>query len=224
MRNKKNYPANLLNALHLNDLLGTDIDYENLTEDQIKGANYILALLTEREEIVLNYYYKSFMSRKWIAERCHLTENRVRQIICKALKKLQVKELLQYAAEGFDSHRRRMEEQLRAEESKFCMARGIADRTHLLYQEIERLNLPVKIERALQRGDVRTVRELLITICAARHIRQLGEGSIRYVRELLEKENLMPENFKESAMPVIPRLDLEAIIFQKLNSCENHLE
>ncbi len=76
MRNKKNYPANLLNALHLNDLLGTDIDYENLTEDQIKGANYILALLTEREEIVLDHYYKSFMSRKWIAERYHLTEKK----------------------------------------------------------------------------------------------------------------------------------------------------
>ncbi len=125
MRNEKNYPARLLNALRLNDLLGTDIDYENLTEDQIKGADYILSLLTEREKIVLDLYYKSAMSRKWIAERYNLSEKRVRQIIDEALKKLQIKELLLYAAEGFDSHKRRMEEQLRTEESKFCMARGI---------------------------------------------------------------------------------------------------
>ncbi len=117
-----------------------------------------------------------------------------------------------------------MEEQLRTEESKFCTTRGIADRTHLFYQEVERLDLPVRIKRVLRREDVRSVRELLIAICAERRIYQLGEISLRVIREILEKENLMPENFKESAMPVIPRLDLEAIIFKKLNSCENHLE
>ncbi len=224
MRNKKNYPANLLNALHLNDLLGTDVDYENLTEDQIKGADYILSMLTERERIVLDHYYKSAVSRKWIAERYHLTKKRVRQIIYAALKKLQIRELLLYAAEGFDFHRRRMEEQLRAEESRFCKTRGIMDRTHLFYQEIERLNLPVKIERALQRGNVRTVRELLITICAARRVYQLGEGSIRVVSEILKRENLMPEDFQESEIPVIPQIDMEAIIFQRINLCENGRE
>ncbi len=68
MRKKNNYPANLLNALRLNDLLGTDIDYENLTEDQIKGADYILALLTEREEIVLDHYY-NFLRVKSLCAR-----------------------------------------------------------------------------------------------------------------------------------------------------------
>ncbi len=232
MRNRKdyqNYPANFLRALHLSELLATDIDYENLTEDQVKGADYLirLPLLTDREGIVLHRYYNSAMTAKDIAERCNLgqiNEDRVRQITKKALKKLQIKELLLYAAEGFDSHRRRMEELLEAEETAFCAARGITDRTHIYYQGLEGLNLPANIDRMMSRANVQTVRDLLMVICSGRRVRGFGALSEAAVREILTRKNLLPENFKRPAWPPVPQLDLEAMIFRELNSYGNESE
>ncbi len=228
MRNRKtdqSYPANFLQALHLNELLGTEIDYEVLTEDQKKGVNYLIrSRLTDREGIILDCYYNSTMTGKDIAERYNFRENRVRQIIQEALKKLQVKELLLYAADGFEAHKKRMEEQLKAEEAAFCAARGITDQTHIYYQGIERLNLSIRIYHMMSRAGVQTVRDLLMVICSGRHVRNFGELSEAAVREILTGENLLPENFKRPAWPRVPQLDLEAMIFQELNSYGNGRE
>lgn len=221
MGKRKNYPANLLDALHFNETLGTNIEYEKLTADQLRGVEYIFSRLTERERLVLSDYYKEGMSRKAISEQYQIGENLIRRIIEKALRKLRAREWLSYVGNGYEANTKYLEEQLRTEEFQYCLARGITDRTHIYYQGIECLNLPTKIYNPLKRANIRTVRDLLIFVCSARHIRNLGDVSMALVNVILEKENLLPEDYKKVDMGCIPQLDLELSIFQKLNSREH---
>ena len=39
----KEYPANLLEAMKVNEIMGSDLDYENLSEDQMQGLTYALS-------------------------------------------------------------------------------------------------------------------------------------------------------------------------------------
>jgi len=212
MKNRKeyqSYPANFLQAMHLNELLGTNIDYENLTEDQVKGANFIFSKLSDWNRAKLEDYCKN------------ACDSFVRRNVRKALKELQIKELLLYAAEGFDAHVNCMREMLKAEETAFCATRGITDRTHIYYQGIERLNLPIRIYHMMSLAGVQTVRDLLMVICSGQSVRNVGALSEAVVREILVKENLLPENFERPAWPRVPSLDLEAMIFQNLNAYGN---
>lgn len=221
MGKRKNYPVNLLDALYLNEMLGTNIEYEKLTADQLRGVEYILSRLTEREQLVLSHYYKEKMSRKAISEQYQLSENLIRSIIAKALKKIRVKEWLSYVGNGYEDNKKYLEEQLRTEEFQYCLAREITDRKHIYYQKIECLNLPTKTYNPLKRANIQTVRDLLIFVCSARHIRNLGDVSMALVNVILEKENLLPKGYEKEDKGCIPQLDLELSIFQKLNSCEH---
>lgn len=217
----KNYPANLLEALRLPDLLGVNMNYENLTADQMEGVNYVLSHLTERERIVLDHYYREGMTQAAIAEQYQgITENRVRGMINRALKKMHVKEWLLYAANGYEANRERLKRQFAAAEARYCAERGIANPAHIYYQGIKSLKLPPRMEKALTRSGFRTVRELLVFVCSprSRYVRNFGTLSLDFARKILERENLLPENFKMSATPCIPQLDLEASVFQQINA------
>lgn len=220
MGKKKRYPANLLEALRPIDLPGLELDYENLTADQMQGVDYILSQLTERESIILDCYYKKGMSRKEIADHFYLTEKRVRQLTREALDKIRAAEWFMYAVNGYEDNQKRLEEQCGTEENRFCAARGITDRTHIYYQEIECLNLPVRPYHSMKRAGIRTVRDALLFICSGQNIRGFGELSAESVRAALVKENLLPKGFKKRAAPNIPRLELEADIFRSLNACD----
>ena len=63
-RRKRLYPANLLTELSLNEEMGTNIDYENLSADQLEGLNYVLSCLTERNQILIREYYENYKSRR----------------------------------------------------------------------------------------------------------------------------------------------------------------
>lgn len=219
MGKRKNYPANLLDRVHLNELCGSNIDYGNLTEDQLKGVEYILSRLTERERVVLKLYYHEGMSRKAIAEEHALCEERIRQITEKALKKLSVKEWLSFVTYGYESNLSRLEKLIGSEEELFCLTIGIAEKDHIYYQDIEALKLPVKVYGPLKRANIQTVRELLIFTCSSRHIRNLGDVSMALLRAILEKEHLfLPGCDWSSCDQSLPRQELELQVFQKLNN------
>ena len=77
MANKKSYPANLLDALRVNREAQSNIKYDDLTDDQMKGLEYVLSALSEREQIVIHHFYVEGMTRKAIAEKYNLTEYRI---------------------------------------------------------------------------------------------------------------------------------------------------
>ena len=87
------------------------------------------------------------------------------------------------------------------------------------YQGLEALHLPTKCYNPLSRNDVKTVREVLIFLCSSARIRNFGALSRTALREQLVRESLLPAGV---ALPCCnaetPRLDLEAEVFQALNT------
>ena len=137
-KRKRLYPENLLMELSLSLETGIDIDYENLTDDQLIGLEYVLSLLTERSQALIHEYYKNNKSRKQIAEQYHLTENRVRQCIGHVLRDLSKnKEMFFYIAKGYQANVQYLTEQLNNEEVFYKKQRGICSNDeHIFYQEI----------------------------------------------------------------------------------------
>lgn len=73
---KKQYPANLLKAIRLNEICGAAIDYDALNADQQGGLANLLAQLTEQERFVLDKYYCEGISMKALADQYQVNQNR----------------------------------------------------------------------------------------------------------------------------------------------------
>ena len=221
-RRKRLYPANLLTELSLNEEMGTNIDYENLSADQLEGLNYVLSCLTERNRLLIREYYENYKSRRQIAEQYHLTENRERQCISRALGDLNGnRQMFAYITKGYCANVEYLTHQLAEEETIYRQRRGICGSEHLFYQDIYELSFPTRIYRALKINQIHTVRELLIRTCAGCRIRNLGDISKAQILEKLTMENLLPVHFEIEPLPAsLPQLNGEAEIFRKLNSCD----
>lgn len=81
------YPENLLNAIGLDLVFGTD-KYTPLNSDQLKGLEYALETLHEREQDIVKCRYEQHNKISHVAEQHGITGNRVRQILDKCLRKL----------------------------------------------------------------------------------------------------------------------------------------
>lgn len=79
------YPYNLLNAIVQYSPKDTP---PNMTDDRIRGLQYAMSTLDSREYEVLMYRYNSKMTLGAIGEIYGLSVERMRQIECKALRKL----------------------------------------------------------------------------------------------------------------------------------------
>lgn len=74
-----------------------------MTEDQIKGLNYVLVnKLTERETHCLLEYYQEERSLSDIGKMFNVTPERIRQIIRKAIRKLRSPMMSRYILNGYD--------------------------------------------------------------------------------------------------------------------------
>lgn len=219
-RRKRLYPMNLLTELSLNQEMETNIDYENLTADQLAGLNFVLSCLSERNRILIHEYYENYKSRHQIAEQYHLTENRVRQCIAHALRTLnRNRRMFAYIINGYHANVMYLTRQLNEEETIYKQKRESCGSEHLLYQDIYELSFPTRIYRALKINQIHTVRELLIQTCAGCRIRNLGDISKTQIREKLIVEKLLPVHLEVESLPdSLPQLDIEAEIFRKLNS------
>ena len=149
-RRKRLYPMNLLTELSLNQEMETNIDYENLTADQLAGLNFVLSCLSERKRILIHEYYENYKSRHRIAEQYHLTENRVRQCIAHALRTLnRNRRMFAYIINGYHANVMYLTRQLNEEETIYKQKRESCGSEHLLYQDIYELSFPTRIYRAL---------------------------------------------------------------------------
>lgn len=158
------YPANLLAAMKVNEIMGSDLDYENLSENQMQGLTFALSALTEREMIVLTENYKDKMTVKAIANMHYLTESRVKGIKRDALKKIGNASYLWFIVLGYKVRYESLERMCRSEEDKYCSRYGITGGGHLFYQNISELNLPCRVYNCLEKSGIKTVRDLILFI------------------------------------------------------------
>lgn len=92
---RADYPLNLLRDIPVGQIL---------SDDQMKGLEYALKQLTEREQIVLEYRYVRGMSYSKIGVEFALTGSRIQQIVRRALRKLSSPAITAYIREGFATH------------------------------------------------------------------------------------------------------------------------
>lgn len=219
---KLNYPANLLQAIHLNEKLGTDLDYEDFTADQKRGLEYYLSVLTPREQSIIEHYYKNHEARKVVALGFQITEQRVTQIINHALKKLTSDYWLRYAAQGFENRTAGLQLLIEKQEQEYCNKHCITDGAHLYYQPVENLHCSARVKHSMKNAGIKTVRELLILLQSnptPYRIRNFGAISRQEVTEKLIKEHLL----SSETMPLtlkcsMPMQDFTYFAFCKLNN------
>lgn len=126
----------------------------------MKGLEYVLGQLTEREQMVLEYRYVKGMSYSEIGTAFELTGSRIQQIINWALRKLRHPARTAYIREGFAAYEASILEHIRmAMEKK--EGRLLAASDKILEQDIEILQLFIRPYNCLKRHGIGTLHELL---------------------------------------------------------------
>lgn len=171
IKEKKEYPKNLLSQVFVNRLL-TD-----LPDDVALVLEYIIQkTLTEREGRVLDMRYKRYMTMAAIGEEYGLRAERIRQIEAKAVRKLRHPSRSRYilmGMEGYINYLRDTEVDERLREYKkeiVTLEKKIAELTDTEYEEeknelenapLAELDLSVRTFNILYRAGYSTVKELL---------------------------------------------------------------
>lgn len=148
---RADYPLNLLRDIPVGQIL---------SDDQMKGLEYTLEQLTEREQVVLECRYVKGMSYSQIGMGFALTGSRIQQIVRRALRKLSRPAIAAYITVGFAAHEASILENVRmAMEKKRSRLLAVEDK--ILEQDIEILQLPIRPYNCLKRHGIDTVQELL---------------------------------------------------------------
>ena len=209
MIKKKNYPANLLEYVKFNEIYGFHIDYENLTDDQFRGLEYILDnVMSERSRLLLDLRYRQCMTYKEIAAECNLTENRIHQIFRKIHHKLEnLGGWAVYVPNGLEGYTEYLENFLLYAEGLFCGERKIENRDHIYYQDLDQLGLTTYASHSFKRAGIQTVRDLLINLSLDRKVRGVGSKTMQMVYDVLKAEKLISEDFKPQKQHFSSELD-----------------
>lgn len=97
------YPYNLLD-----DIFGKTFDHV-LSEDEANGLNYCLRTLSEREQTIIGLRYEKEMTLQQTGKELNVTQERIRQIQAKALRKLKNPIRLNYILYGEQGNLRKKE-------------------------------------------------------------------------------------------------------------------
>lgn len=185
------WPYNLLDEIFQ--------DPENariITRDQEDGLEKALETLTDREWTCVIAYFKDGKSLDEIAADSHVSKERIRQIICKAVRKLRHpsrKRCIQCGPEETRLNERaaaldEREARLAAAEAEMEKSGGqaalesvkltAADR--LESTPIDRLGLTVRSYNCLARAGYKTAKDALAALKSEEKVRNLGLKSIKY--------------------------------------------
>ena len=96
------YPESLISSIE-REMKNEDFVYTDLTDDQMKGLEYVLEWLDERDRRMLLMRYKDHMTYGQIAEVFGVSSQRVSQILFHALMELLYPYRRLYYTEGFDA-------------------------------------------------------------------------------------------------------------------------
>ena len=162
LSNQLPWPESIITEIGLKDVFGVD-EYATLSEDQLKGLDYALRLITPKEREVLFLRYKEHLSLRQIGKHYERCVERIRQINNKAIRKLRHPSRLKYYRDGFQNSQR-----IEREHAEILKAQVAAIRKENKAQAIESLkglyieemNLSVRAYNCLSRAGIREISEL----------------------------------------------------------------
>lgn len=153
------YPDNLLEAIGIFEIIGTDEAHYQLTEDQVSGLDYVISLMRKRDQVALLCRYEDKLTYKEIGERLCITGTRAQQIIQRILRKMQDPSRCQYIIKGYEVHTQEIRKQQnliakRKYEDVFGKNENIRD------MDIKIFQFPIRIWNVLNRNGIHTIGEL----------------------------------------------------------------
>lgn len=99
------------------DIFGIDIGNDT---DKIKGFNYALMQLSEREREAIEYKYEKGYTLDRIGGMFNVSRERVRQIIAKGCLKIRHRKLADYIVVGYEKTQKAMQEAVEKERKEFA--------------------------------------------------------------------------------------------------------
>ena len=156
MSNKKKipYPRNLIADAYeyCTDEQIVSMIQDGMTEDQIKGVEYVLDDIGGRYTEMLRMYYKDGMTLQAIGDVNGLTRERIRSIIQVGLRKVRNPMRFAYIKEGYDRRTARLAEM----EKIFVREDGKPTMDSDFYE----LALSVRSYNILRRAGIKTIRQV----------------------------------------------------------------
>ena len=139
--------------------------------------------LTEQEKKCVFLYFRNGMSYREIGDVCHLSAERIRQIVKKAERKLRNPTRFNFIRYGYEGNVERLTPKYELTEED--------RRADLLNTEIEEMDFSVRTFNCLKRAGINTVQELTQkTEDEMIKIRNLGKKSLDEVKNKLEEMGL----------------------------------
>ena len=164
------YPENLLNAIGLELVFGED-KYVPLNSEQMKGLDYALGTLHQREHDMIKCRYEQHTTIRNVGERYGITGNRVRQILDKSLRKLRHPTRLVYYQRGYSETVQRREDierrakaltEERATMDSRVYSEAVQKQIDLIRDiSIAELDFPVRIYNCLTRSEIYTLGDII---------------------------------------------------------------
>lgn len=154
-------------------------DNENiaeLTEDQKNGIKFVLLDFSQRWRDILELRYKKELSLKQIGKIHNITSERTRQIILKALEKLETLKISEYVVYGFQSwHKKSISEEINRD---------------IFEISIEEMNLSGRAYNCLMRAGLTTVGKVkMLTEKDLLNMKNMGQSAVDEIINKLKQYN-----------------------------------
>lgn len=163
---KQPYPYNLVAAIYQDE----ERSKTTLDEDQVKGLEYALGTLTERERLIILLRYNELFTLEEAGRKFHITRERCRQIEAKSLKKLRHISRLRYIEMGY---------------TNAIASNEILWHKNYLSHDIKTLDLSTRCCLALKRAGIDTVEQFMaLTDEKLINIRSIGAKSIAEIHDV----------------------------------------
>lgn len=219
----REYPANLLTRIGVNELLENPIDYLNLTDDQLSGLEWALQdALTDYERFVILEKYQKKRTWKEVGEECNVSEKCVRLRGQGAVKKMKNLFYLQYIYQGYEDRTKELTDQISEQEAIFRFEVLKESELEKLFDgPVECLNFEPRIINALHRNGILDVISLLLTVQWKNwweRKRGIGVELSDRIMKTLNETGLIPNGFSQLNIPDkrIPYLEWEWFSFANL--------
>ena len=188
------YPQSMVTAIGLEQIFGED-KYTDLSEDQVKGLEYALSTLKDRDRELTLLWYREQYTYDQIANEIGRSKERVRQIILKSIRKLRHPYRAQYIIEGYTVVTERLH---RAKERRYVGIRpGMSDEEirRILGDDVDmnmsEFGLTMRSYNCLTRGGISNLYELIIAVFESPNrlakLRNMGRKSVMEVLDKLRE-------------------------------------
>lgn len=195
------WPENIIAEIGVSDVLGTD-EYIPLSLDQQEGLSYAISILKENEQKAIRLRYEEHRTLVECGKEMGLSQERIRQIAKKGIRKLHHPTRAVYIREGYQGYLERKENE------KLQLQKGLASMSDEERMEflsgvnIALIGLNVRTYNCLHRAGLNTLADVVKKV-------EEGDETVHLTSWIVERKGLLGvRNLgMKSALEVLEKLE-----------------